>query len=216
LAALTWTEEAIGSISLWDRLPFNLIADAGDFLLIDYAVLPEMFADMFRQVGFLDGDSGNIKAANFEAAVAARGRCEGLEPWKEDTVLRHQDGSQRQIDVGFVAGEVLYVVECKAYAQNPKIDRGDWGARLTRQDKLIEYLDQARTLAEFIDDERTGRNYQVPAEVARTEHVLCTPGVEFIWSRDRELWLTDRIPRICTPAELTLVLKSAIARGDKS
>jgi hypothetical protein len=211
ISSLTWTDDALAGISLWDRLPFNLILDAGDFFLIDYSSLVELLADIFRQVGFLGGESGNIKAANFEAAVSARARAEGFEPWKEGVELRRRDGTQRQIDVGLVAGDVLYAVECKAYAQNPKIDRGDWAARTNRQDQLVAYLDQARTLAEFIDGERHGRNYEVPEGVTTIEHMLCTPGVEFIWSRAPELWLTTTIPRICTPDELVLVLKASAA-----
>jgi hypothetical protein len=188
-----------------------MILDAGDFYLVDYSTLMEMFADVFRQVGFLDGDgdSGNVKAANFEAAVAARARAEGVEPWKESSTVRHLDGAQREIDAGLVSGDTLFVVERKAYAQNPKIDRGDWGARLGRQDQLIKFLDQARTLAEFISEERSGRNYDVPAEVTRVEPILCTPGVEFIWSRDEDLWVTEDIPRICTVDELMLLVKAA-------
>jgi len=208
IGALTWSEQESASISLWDRLPFNLIIDAGDFLLIDYAVLPAMFADIFRQVGFLSGESGNIKAANFEAAVAARGRADGFEPWKHGFELRHRDGTHREIDAGFIVGNVLYVVECKAYAQNPKIDRGSWAARVNRQDQLIAYLEQARTLAEFIEAERDGSNYQVPEQITRVEYLLCTPGIEFIWSREPHLWLTKEIPRICTVDELMIALKA--------
>jgi hypothetical protein len=213
LDALTWNEAGITSISLWDRLPFSLILDAGDRRLIDYSALSAMFADVFRQVGFLSGSSGNIKAANFEAAVVARSRAEGFEPWRQGVELLHQDGAKREIDAGFIKDDILYVVECKAYAQNPRIDRGEWAARASRQQQLVGYLEQARTLAEFIDEQRLGRNYEVPAGVTRVEHVLCTPGVEFIWSRDPQLWLTDEIPRICTLDELVLILKATATRA---
>jgi hypothetical protein len=209
LDALTWTEDAIASISLVDRLPFKLVIDAGDRLMVDYTALPEMFADLFRQIGFLGGESGNIKAANFEAAAASRARAAGYEPWKESTEIHHQDGAKREIDVGLIGGDTLYVVECKAYAQNPKIDRGDWAARLNRQGQLVKYFEQAKTLAGFIDAERTGRDYDVPAEVSRIEPILCTPGVEFIWSRDPDLWVTDVIPRICTVDELVALLEAS-------
>lgn len=207
--ALSWSEQEIASISLWDRLPFNLILDAGAFRVIDYSALSALFADIFRQIGFLSGESGNIKAANFETAVVARAGAEGFEPWKQTAELRHHDGEQREIDAGFVAGDVLYVVECKAYAQNPRIDRGDWTARLSRQEQLLCYLEQARTLAEFISAERSGSNYELHDQVARVEHLLCTPGVEFIWSSEERLWLTEEIPRICSVAELMIVLKAA-------
>jgi hypothetical protein len=210
IRALTWTDEARSEISLADRLPFKVFIDAGQFVLVDFAALLELLADIFRQVGFSSGESGNIRAANFEAAVASLGRRSGFEPWKEGVVLRHRDGATRELDVGFVAGSTLFVVECKAYAQNPKLDRGDYATQRTRQDQLLKYLDQARSLAGFLDSERTGLNYEVPPEVTRIEAVLCTPGVEFIWTSERGIWLTDAIPRICTPAELILALKYAV------
>lgn len=210
LAALTYRDEQAASLSLWDRLPFKLIIDAEEFWYIDYSALPLMFADVFRQVGFLDGDAGNVKARNFESAVVLRARQEGFEPWKAGVELIHPDGTRREIDAGFVVGDVLYVVECKAYAQNPKIDRGDWVARTSREKQLSKYLAQARSLAEFIERERTGRNYAVPENVTRIEPLLCTPGVEFIRTRAPELWLTPKIPRICTREELMLVLNGEL------
>jgi hypothetical protein len=81
---------------------------------------------------------------------------------------------------------------------------------MTRQDQLLEYLEQARTLAAFINDERAGRNYTVPAQVTKIEHLLCTPGPEFVWSRDPTLWLNEEIPRICAPAEVMIAIRAAI------
>jgi len=212
LNALTWSEEAIASIRLWDRLPFSLIVDAAGFRLIDYAAFPEMFADIFRQVGEVaEQAGGGTKGANFEAAVAARTRQEGFEPWMESRKLHHQNGTEREIDLGIVVGQTLYVIECKARVRGIRIDRGDWSARLNRQETLVADLDQARTLVGFLQEERTGADYEVPARVTSFEHVLCTPGPEFMWTRESELWLTDEIPRICTPDELVLALTEAQA-----
>lgn len=169
-----------------------------------------MFADIFRQVGEVaEQVGGGTKGANFEAAVAARVREEGFEPWMESRKLHHEERAEREIDLGIVAGHTLYVIECKARVRGIRIDRGDWSARLNRQDTLAEGLDQARTLVEFLHEERTGADYEVPRAVTDIEHVLCTPGPEFIWTRDPELWLTDEIPRICTAEELILVLTAA-------
>jgi hypothetical protein len=209
--ALTWSDGAIASIRLWDRLPFKLIVDAGGFRVIDYGTFPEMFADLFHQVAEAAGRAGGgTKGANFEAAVAARARAEGFEPWMESRRLHHRDGPEREIDLGIVAGETLYVIECKARVRSIRIDRGDWSARLNRQETLIEDLEQARTLVEFLREEPVGADYEVPANVTSFEYLLCTPGAEFIWTREPELWVTDEIPRICTPDELILMLNAAL------
>jgi len=143
--------------------------------------------------------------------VVAIVRETGFEPWMESRKLHHQNGAEREIDLGIIVGHTLYVIECKARVRGIRIDRGDWSARLNRQDTLVEDLDQARTLIEFLEDQRMGADYEVPADVTRFEHVLCTPGPEFIWTREPELWLTDEIPRICTPDELILALTAAQA-----
>jgi hypothetical protein len=80
----------------------------------------------------------------------------------------------------------------------------------SRISNVTKSLEQARTLAAFINDERDGRNYTVPAQVTKIEHLLCTPGPEFIWSRERTLWLNEEIPRICAPAEVMIAIRAAI------
>lgn len=207
LSALSWSPESIASISLWDRLPARVIIDVGGFRLIDYAAFPALIADVFRNVGaVVEGAGGGPKGTNFETVVAARVRAAGLEPWLESREVHHQDGAEREIDLGVVSGDTLFVVECKARVRGNRIDRGDWSGRLNRQDTLLEDLEQARTLAEFLREEPRGADYQLPNGVTRFEPVLCTPGPEFIWSHAPELWLTETIPRICTPDELVLVL----------
>jgi hypothetical protein len=116
-----------------------------------------------------------------------------FEPWLESREVHHQDGAEREIDLGVVAGETLFVAECKARARSSRIDRGDWSGRLNRQDTLLEDLDQARTLAKFLQEEPHGDDYELPESVTRLEPVLCTPGPEFIWSHASELWLTEAI-----------------------
>jgi hypothetical protein len=77
---------------------------------------------------------------------------------------------------------------------------------MTRGDTLDRYLTQAETLAQFVRDNPTGRNYAVPNDVDDIEFCLCTPGVEWIRSRDAKHWLTDTVPRACAVDELLELL----------
>jgi hypothetical protein len=172
------------------------------FIIVDCSALGHALVVLFRAVGFLDGDAGNVKARNFEDEVAHRARERGLAKWEVDVELIATDGSKRQIDASFVVGDCLWVVECKALSQNPKIDRGSYMALRNRRESLELCLTQARTLADFVRSNPTGRNYELPPNIDRIEYAVCTPGVEWIWTRDADLWLTETVPRVCTLDEL--------------
>lgn len=207
--ALTWTDADRSSIDLWGRLPLRLLIDVGDMLLFDLDALAEVVGDIFRTVGAIDGDPDDVKGRGFEEELIRRAADAGHATWHTGSVT-NSAGAKREIDASFVIGDTLYLVEAKASFQNLRIDKGDFAALKGRWEKLHDrYLNQARGLKEFIEADRAGRNYEVPPEVTRIEHVVCTPGVEWIPSRDAELWLTDDIPRICTPDELLLILGGA-------
>ena len=106
------------------------------------------------------------------------------------------------------------MVECKAHSQNSKVERGEWGALKDRWVKLQKGIKQARISMEFIQQRRADRDVNVPADVTRFDYVVCTSAVEWIPSRDPELWLTDTIPRICTPAELVKLMRSREGEGN--
>lgn len=202
LDALTYTDADRPGISLWDRLPFKVIIPGDPFTIVDCSALGHALVGVFRAIGFLDGGGGNVKSRNFEDEVARRAGERGLAAWKVDTELIAPDGTIRQIDASFVVGDCLWVVECKALSQNPKIDRGSYMALKRRRESLEVHLTQARTLADFIWANPTGRNYALPSEVERIEYAVCTTGVEWIWTREADLWLTDTVPRVCTLDEL--------------
>ncbi len=74
----------------------------------------------------------------------------------------------------------------------------------------IRYLDQAKTLRDFLETHPEGANYRVPERVVRIEHCLCTPHVEYVPDTSGELWFDDETPRICIPQELI-----EFAKGEK-
>lgn len=201
LQALTYDDQTRHDISLWDRIPARVVIPAGDAMLVDFTEVGVNLRDLFRAVGFLDGSPANVKAKNFEAEVVRRGREAGLVMWEHDKELIAPDGSKRDVDASFVIGQRLYVIECKAFSQHPRVDRGEYAALMTRGDTLDRYLTQAETLAQFVRDNPTGRNYAVP-NVDDIEFCLCTPGVEWIRSRDPAYWLTEDVPRVCALDEL--------------
>jgi len=200
--ALTYDDDDHAAISLWDKAPFKPIVLDGDYMIWDYAAIPNFLRALAAHVGFLVGEPANHKSAAFEQEVNELiAATEGATPWRVGR-LRSDDGRERELDASFVIGDLLYVVECKAFAANPRIDRGDYAALKGRWETLDGYLAQAETLAEFLAENRVGRNYRVPDEVTRIEHCVCTPLAEHVQSSDDACWFDDETPRICVPQEL--------------
>src|SRR5262249_42503589 len=109
LAALTYTDAARGEISLWDRLPFKLLVSDGRRILVDYASLPEVLSELFRQVAFVEGAAANAKGRAFHDEVVRRAIDSGLTQWETDRRLIAPNAEQRDIDASFLVGAVLYV-----------------------------------------------------------------------------------------------------------
>jgi hypothetical protein len=219
-AAVTYSEDEFAQISLWDKAPYKLVMPHGDYLVWDYSSVPYFLRGLLSQIAFLSGEVGNMKSAKFEEEVVALIHATpGVELWESQKELRAPDGSVRQIDASFVRGDVLYVVECKAFSAQPRIDRGDWAALRNRWAALAirppdergkngSYLHQARTLVEFLMAHPEGKAYpgstpyRVPEHVTRIEHCLCTPLAEYIPDTSPEFWFDAETPRICVPSEL--------------
>jgi hypothetical protein len=203
LAALSWKDDEFSEISLWDRAPHKVVLNYGEVGLWDFSAIPLFLRGLLAQVAFLSGEIGNVKSANFEAeAIALIGATEGVTPWESQKVLVAPDGSKREIDASFIAEDTLYVIECKAFSAHPRIDRGDFAALKARWETLRAYVDQARTLATFLETNHVGRNYAVPDGVARIEGCLCTPLAEAVPDGSPDFWLDEETPRIAVPAEL--------------
>ncbi len=127
-----------------------------------------------------------------------RGKASGLQTWLARCKLVASDGTIKEVDCSFVVDETLWILECKAHHQDVHIDRGDHAKLRSQREKLTKDLKQGRTLVEFLREHPKGTNYSVPDNVTRIECCILTTGIEWIWSEDPELWLTDDVPRICT------------------
>jgi hypothetical protein len=63
----------------------------------------------------------------------------------------------------FIVGDTLFLLEWKAFSQNPRIEQGDFAALRDRWKTLRrKYLKQVRTLKEFIEQRRADRDVAVP------------------------------------------------------
>jgi hypothetical protein len=201
--ALQYTEDELRQIDLWSKTPYKPIVRDGDFTLWDFSAIPYALGSVFTQIGLLTGAVGNAKGANFEdELVADIDARDDLDLWEVRRGLKAVDGDSREIDVSFLHGDVLYVVECKALSAHPDVDRGAREVLARRWEKLTEYLRQVDSLRAFLLAHPEGRNYSLPAGVETIRACICTPMPEYIPTRDPAFWLTDECPRVCVPAEL--------------
>jgi hypothetical protein len=151
LGALTCSAPDREAISLWDRLPHRLFVVGEDFTLIDYSAYTTLIAGLFREVGYVGGALGNIRGDSFEEAVATRMEKAGLQPWQRGK-LTGPDGSKRDLDTSFVAGDTLFLIESKALSQKERVGRGDYAALQDRRKTLEGYLGQVESLAAFLSE----------------------------------------------------------------
>jgi hypothetical protein len=200
--ALAYTDEELASIDLWSKTPRKVILRDGTYTLWDYSAIGHYFHSLFEQIGLLTGPVGNVKGDRFENELrSAIERCDDLELWLAQRALKTEDSS-REVDVSFLAGETLYLVECKAFSAHPHLDRGEESLLARRWEKLLESLDQADSLQAFLNAHPRGTNYTVPERVKEIRACVCTPMPEYIPTRDARVWFDEETPRICVPAEL--------------
>jgi hypothetical protein len=215
--ALAYTEEELSGIDLWSKAPRKPILHEGPYIIWDYSAFAHYFRSLFEAIGAQTGAVGNAKGDNFEDELhAAVSRESALEVWEFRKKLKAEDGSTREIDLGFVAGDTLYVAECKAVSAHPRLDRSEPDIVSRRWEKMVEYLGQADSLRQFLLDHSVGANYSVPTQITKIRACVCTPMPEYIPSRDSELWLTDEVPRVCVPGELISVALQSIGQSGQS
>ena len=76
-----------------------------------------------------------------------------------------------------------------------------------RKDRFQGKLDQAKSMRSFIESNPSGTNYDF-SNVCCIEYAVVSPFVEWIWSRDNELWIEVDLPRILSPEEVFTLLDS--------
>jgi hypothetical protein len=211
--ALTYSDEELRGIDLWSKAPRKPILREGEFIVWDYSAFAHYFRSLFEQIGSLTGEVGNVKGENFEDEVAAAvAKHAELSLWAVRRKLKTADGVSREVDVSFIAGDTLYLAECKAVSAHPRVDRSEPDVLARRWEKMVEYLGQADSLRQFLIDNPHGTNYAVPDGVKEIRACICTPMPEYIPSRDPDLWLSADVPRVCVPGELVQVaLETATA-----
>jgi len=210
---VTYSEEDFENISLWDRTGVRLLLRVPGGLLVDHSAIPEILTSIFSELSLLasvNGKIGNIRGGNFEIEVEKylEANLLGFRPWICHRELEFESGLKREIDVSFRLEQVLFVVECKAFGVAPAFHRGEPKALQSREQRIDDALGQVDGLCELLSKERKGRNFEIPQSVSHLVAIAASPFPEYIHVKSELHFLTDDIPRACTPEEMVEFLRS--------
>jgi hypothetical protein len=209
--ALTFRDFA--SIDLWDRTGSKPFLEFESGIMIDHSMLMFVADTMLAPLASARGAVGRKRGENFEQELRRflEGHVENWSEWKFRERIhfsRHFGGArgEREIDVSFLHKDCLFIVSCKAANFGPVLDRGEGKAIWRRFDAIQEWLSEVDEVVGALANEPEGRDYCVPKMAHWVAALCCSPHVGYFPVRTRELFLTDRIPRLCVPEELVQFL----------
>ncbi|MBA7642235.1 hypothetical protein ES703_49924 [subsurface metagenome] len=207
LSFMSYERDDFKNISLWDRTGVKLFLPVPQGLLADHSAIPAVLASIFSELALLastDGQIGQMRGDDFEKEVEKylEVNIHDFHPWVCHRKLRFLSGTERDIDVSFLSGSVLFVIECKAFSVPPAFDRGEPDALQARKDKIDYALNQAVTLCQLLSKERKGKNFEIPGTATHIISIVASPFPEYVDTRSDRYFLTPSIPRVCTPEEI--------------
>ena len=190
--------KATHALSLVTLGPRYLLFPAinGDFIIDYAAIIPILMTKMH----FLSAKKER-KGHLFEDIVIERLRKKNFYLWECKKKLNHHDGTSKEIDLSFIYKGFLFIGELKSNKMSLSYIKGDIKSLEYRKKKMIDALSQIDDKAKWLSMHVSGTNYKIPEEVKAIIPFVVSPFKEYIWDRSSNLWITDLIPRICTPSE---------------
>jgi len=177
--------------------------------IIDYsAILPILLTKMhFLKVK--EEKKGHL----FEDTVINQLKKRGINIWECKKKLEHKDGTSKEIDISFIYKGFLFIGELKSTKMSLNFIKGDFKSLEFRKAKIIDALQEVDDKANWLRLHTNGTNYCILKDVKAIVPFVVTPFTEYLWSRDDNLWLTDLIPRVCTPTECVTLCKDEIIKS---
>ncbi len=207
--ALSWHPFELAHIDLLDAQSSRLMLPlaTGD-RLFDWSATLHVLLSHLELCGTMTGTLAQLRGREFQEAVGDW--MSSNDPhavwWRGERagMLRFADASQRDLDLGIVAGKHLLVVECKGNSCPRRLlVVGEPRELADRWESLVlPNLAQVDSLTDRLCAEPTGRNFGIPSSVDWIVPVVCTPSPEWIPETGERYWLYPDIPRVVLPGEL--------------
>jgi hypothetical protein len=184
------------NIGLWSGGKRPILIPSVSGLMIDLAaIIPFLYTIFFglRKVAQVGGEA-------FEDSVRTALRSRGFEICLQGE-LRWPNGNPREVDAGVRIGDRLLLIECFSYELPLDYEVGKPSVFEKRKEFMLDKLDQARTLAERIEKDPKGTNFDVSWAKTIDWRVI-SPFVEFAWQLSEPLFDQEGLPRIFQVSEL--------------
>jgi hypothetical protein len=188
--SLTLTTGKHRSSGLWSLGPRYVFFHYDNAIIVDLQSLHVVLQNAFFGVRLGNGPKGPL----FEEFFRSQAQESGLEVLP-NRVLTSNAGKEREVDAAIRRGSSLFLCECRTMERPLDLEISRHKTLKARISDLSQKLEQGCSLATFVATERKGRNYDF-SWADRIDHLVVSPFVEWVWSRDTALWLDDATPRI--------------------
>jgi hypothetical protein len=141
-----------------------------------------------------------VGGETFENSVRAALRVRNLDICLRG-ILHWSSGTPREVDAGVRIGDRLVLIECFSYELPLDFELGKPSVFEKRKAFILEKVEQARTLAERVEKEPKGKNFDASWAKSIDWRVV-SPFVEFAWYLNEPLFDQDGLPRVLQVREL--------------
>lgn len=199
LAFFTLRDGMRDKISLTNMGPRPLLTPLwDDNVLLDFtAIMPILGTVMHPLRADMTG-----KGRMFEDYVLKKLKLRGRNVWRHQCKLKGSDGTEKEIDLALKVGSMMFICEIRTIAQSFSFHKGEFAALAFRKAKLEKLLSECKEKCEWLAKHPEGTNFSLPRDTLGLVPLGVSPFVEYIWSSNEYYWLTEEIPRLCTPDEL--------------
>lgn len=202
LKFLTLTPNKQAAVGLWSRGPrFTFVPHGPNLMVVDMLPTTSILGNAFFRVSANQQAKGTTFEDNFRALVERS----GIELLPERRL--RASGTERELDVGIRDGTTLYLCECRAMERPLDVEIGRTKTISRRNNDLDEKVTQALSLAEFIEENPRGDNYDY-SWAEELVPIVVSPFCEWVWSLSSRLWIDEAIPRILSANEALELIRS--------
>lgn len=196
---LTLTAQKQSYVSLWSSGPRHVFIPFQNHFICDYSAWFTIFRTLF--FGLKNYDPKSKKGLEFEDTFASMAITNGLDVVIKSKEIR-LEAQKREVDVGVRIKNHLYLLECKAAERPIDFAIGNPKSINSRTADFTSKIAQAKSLEEFVRQNKKGDNYDF-SWAKKVTSIVVSPYIEWIWSKAEELWIPDHLdtPRILSAHE---------------
>jgi hypothetical protein len=205
---LTLSTDKQKNISLWSAGPRYVFVPFNDYYICDYSAWFGIFRSLF--FGLRNYDPKSQKGVEFEYAFGALAKYEDFDVVMQSKKINKGDQA-REVDVAIRVGDALYLFECRAAERPLDFSLGSPKTIGIRNEDLLVKLNQVKSLADFLDENKIGDNYDV-SWAKKVTGIVVSPYTEWVWSLEDDLWLSKDplIPRVMSATEAIRYLRGIV------